>query len=148
MKRWSEEEYLLRYDKYSSNMYSNNQVDLLGSSNDKDMHHKRIRMMRTQKYLREICYYRIECTAATFLTAFMLRRPLNSAVLDTTTHRKLERVSDKTSTQVRTQMINKCWIKIFQRELYNVRDPPWERDRKKRENNIVVIKIVLVLCFY
>ena len=109
---WSEEEYLLRHDKYSSNMYSNNQGDLPGSSNDKDVHHKHIRMMGTQKYLRESCYHHIECTAATFLAAFMLKRPLNNAVLATTTHRKLERVSDGTDTQVRTQMINNCRIKM------------------------------------
>ena len=101
MGRWSEEEYFLGYDKNSSNMYFNNQGDLLGSSSDKDVHHKRIRMRGTQKYLRESCYHRIECTAATFLVAFMLRRPLNSTVLTTTTHRKPERVSDKTDTQVR-----------------------------------------------
>ena len=122
--RWSKEEYLLRYDKYSSNMYSNNRGDLLGSSSDKDVHHKRIWMMGTQKYLRESYYHRIECTAATFLVTFMLRRPLNSAVLTTTTHRKPERVSDGTDTQVITQMINKCRIMMPQRELYNVRDPP------------------------
>ena len=98
---WSEEEYLLGHDKYSSNMYSSNQGDLLGSSSDKDVHHKLIRMRGTQKYLRESCYHHIECTAATFLAAFMLRRPLNSTVLTTTTHRKPERVSDKTNTQVR-----------------------------------------------
>ena len=124
MERWSEEEYLLRYDKYSSNMYSNNRGDLLGSSSDKDVHHKRIRMMGTQKYLRESYYHRIECTAATFLATFMLRRSLNNAALATTTHRKLERVSDGTDTQVRAQMINKCRIMMAQREQYNVRDPP------------------------
>ena len=124
MERWSEEEYLLRYDKYSSNMYSNNRGDLLGSSSDKDVHHKRIRMMGTQKYLRESYYHRIECTAATFLAIFMLRRSLNNAALTTTTHRKPERVSDRTDTQVRTQMINKCRIMMAQREQYNVRDPP------------------------
>ena len=101
-----------------------NQGDFLGSSSDKDVHHKRIRMIGTQKYLRETCYYRIECIAATFLAAFMLRRSLNNAVLDTTTHRKPERVSDWTSTQVRTKMINKCRIRMAQNELYNVRDPP------------------------
>ena len=42
----------------------------------------------------------------------------------TTTHRKPERVSDGTSTQVEAQMINKCKIKMFHSELYNVRDPP------------------------
>ena len=44
---WSEEEYLLGYDKCSSNTYFNNQDDLPVSSNDKDVHHKRIRMMGT-----------------------------------------------------------------------------------------------------
>ena len=121
---WSEEEYLIRHDKYSLNMYSSNYGDLPGSSSDKDVHHKRIRMMRIQKYLRKSCYHRIECTAATFLAAFMLRRPLNSAVLTTTTHRKPERVSDGTDTQVKAQIINKCKIKMGQRTLYNVRDPP------------------------
>ena len=53
---WSEEEYLLENDKYISNMYSSNQDDLSRNSSDKDVHHKRIRMMRTQKYLRESCY--------------------------------------------------------------------------------------------
>ena len=105
-------------------MYSNNRGDLLGSSSDKNVHHKRIRMMGTQKYLRENYYHRIECTAATFLATFMLRRSLNNAALATTTHRKPERVSDGTDTQVRAQMINKCRIMMAQREQYNVRDPP------------------------
>ena len=80
-------------------------------------------MMGTQKYLRESCYHCIECTAATFLAALMLRKPLNSAVLATTTHRKPERVSDGTDIQVRAQIINKCMIKMAQMELYNVRGP-------------------------
>ena len=48
MGRWSEEEHLLKYDKYSLDMYSNNQGNLPRSSSDKDMHHKRIRMKKTQ----------------------------------------------------------------------------------------------------
>ena len=44
---WSEEEYLFGHDKYSSNIYSSNQGDIPGSSSDKDVHHKRIRMMKT-----------------------------------------------------------------------------------------------------
>ena len=115
MRGWSEEEYLLRHDKYSPNMYSSNQGDLLGNSSDKDVHHKHIRMMGTQKYLRESYYHSIECTAATFMAAFMLRRPLNNVALATTTHRKSERVSDWTDTQVRAQMIKKCRIKMAQR---------------------------------
>ena len=83
-----------------------------------------MRRKETQKYLRESCYHCIKCTATTFLVAFMWRRPLNSAALATTTHRKLENVSDGTGTQVKTQMVNKCRIKMVQRELYNVRDLP------------------------
>ena len=60
----------------------------------------------------------------------MWGRPLNSAVLATTTHRMLERVSDGTNTQVEAQIINECRTKIVQKELYNVRDPPWIGDRK------------------
>ena len=98
---WSEEEYLIGHDKYVSNTCSNDHDDLLGSSNNKDVCHERPRMMETQKYLRESCYHYIECTVATFVAAFVLRRPLNSVALSTTTHRKIERVSDGTDTQVR-----------------------------------------------
>ena len=88
--------------------------------------------MGTQKYLRKSCYHRIECTVTTFLATFMWKRPLNNTVLTTTTYKKSKRVSDGTDTQVRTQMINKCKIKMVQRELYNVRDPPWGGDRKRK----------------
>ena len=105
-------------------MYSNNQGDLPRNSNDKDTHHKRTKMMRTQKYLRESCYHRIKCITAILLATFIWKRLLNSAALTITTHRKPNRVSNGTGTQVRTQMINKCKVKIVQGELYNVRDPP------------------------
>ena len=124
MGRWSEEGHLLGYDKYNTNMYSNNQGDLLESSSDNDVHHERIRMKKTQKYLVESCYHRIECTAATFLAAFIWRRPLNSVALVTATHRRPKRVFDEIDTQVRAQMINKCRIRMVQRELYNVRNLP------------------------
>ena len=78
-----------------------------------------IREGRKPKISKEICYHRIKCTIATFLVAFMLRRLLNNAALVTTIHRKLKRVSDGTSTQV----INKCRVKMIQKELYNARDP-------------------------
>ena len=133
---WFEEEYLLRHDKYVSYMCSNDHDDLPGSSSDKDVYHKRPRMIGPQKYLRENYRHRIECTAATFLAAFMLRRLLNSVALTITTHRKLERVYDGTGTQVKTQMINKCRIKMIQEEIYNVRNPPWERDRKNKKRTL------------
>ena len=95
------------------------------------MPHEHTRRKETQKYLKKNCYHRIKCTAATFLDAFMWRRPLNSTVLPTTTHIKLKRVSDGMSTQVRAQMINKCRMKMVQREIYKVKDPPRERGRKR-----------------
>ena len=122
--RWFEEELLLGHNQCSSSMYSSNYSDPSRSSNDRDMSHKRARMKKTQKYLRKGCYHRIKCTAATFLATFMWRRLLNSAILATTTHRKSEKVSDGTGTQVRTWMINKCRMKMIQRKLYNMRDPP------------------------
>ena len=111
-------------------MYSNNRGDLPRNSFDRDVHHEHTKRRGTQKYLKESCYHRIECTVATFLAAFIWRRLLNSAILAITTHRKPERVSDGTNTQVRTQMTNKCSIKMIWRELYNVRDFPWGGNRK------------------
>ena len=84
----SEEECLLGYDKYVSNTRSNDYDDLPGISSDNDVYHERPMMMGPQKYLGKSCYHRIECTTATFLAAFMLRRLLNSVILATTTHRK------------------------------------------------------------
>ena len=98
MKGWSKEEYLIGHDKYVSYTCSNDHDNLPGRSIDKDVYHEHLRMMGPQKYLRESCCHRIKCTTATFLAAFMLRRPLNSIALATTTHRKQERVSDGTDT--------------------------------------------------
>ena len=61
----------------------------------------------------------------------MWRKLLNSAALTTTTHRRPERMSDGTSTQVVVQMIDKCRIEMTQRELYNVRDLPWIKGEDK-----------------
>ena len=96
------------------------------------MHHKRTKVIGTQKYLRESCYDRIKCTITTLMAAFMWKKPLNSVALAITTHRKRKRMSNGTDTQVRAQMINKCRIKMGRRELYNVRDPPWGMGRKNR----------------
>ena len=79
---------------------------------------------KTQKYPVESYYHRIKCTAAIFLAAFMWKRPLNNVALAIATHRRPKRVSDGTDTQVRAQMVNKCRIRMVQKELYNVRDPP------------------------
>ena len=122
---WSEERLLLRYDNDSSSTYSSNLGNPPKSSNNRNVSHEHARRKKTQKYLRESCYYRIKCTTATFLAAFMWRRPLNSIALANATHRKPKRVSDGTGTQVRDQMINTCRIKMVQRGLYNVKDHSW-----------------------
>ena len=70
----------------------------------------------------------------------MWRIILNSVILTTTTNRRPDTVSNGTSIQVEAQMINKCRIKIIQRELYNGRDPPWKGDRKNHKRNTVAIK--------
>ena len=88
---WSEEECILRYDKYIANTRSNDYDDLSGISSDKDVYHECPRMMEPQKYLGKSCYHCIKCTTAIFLTAFMLRRPLNSVALATTTYRKTKK---------------------------------------------------------
>ena len=105
-----------------SNVYSITQSDLLGSFTERDVHHEYTRRVEARKYLRKKCCHHVECPAVNFLVTLMWRRLLNNAVLATTTHKKPERVSDGTITQVVTQMINKCRIKIVQKELYNVRD--------------------------
>ena len=76
------------------------------------------------------CCLPIKCTPANTLAALMWRRPLNSVTLATQTHRRPKGVSDGISTQVMTQMINKCRARMVRAELYNVRDPPWRGDRK------------------
>ena len=58
---------------------------------------------------------------------------MNSAVLATTTHRKMEGVSDGTSTQVRVQIINKCKVLMASRRLYKKGSPHEEEDGEKRE---------------
>ena len=46
-------------------------------------------------------------------------------------------MSDGIDTQVGTQMINKCRIKMAQRWLYNVRDPHEMGIEEKERENIV-----------
>ena len=58
---------------------------------------------------------------------------MNSITLVVTTHRKLEKAEDGTSTQVATCMINKWRAKINGKEVYNVRNPPGMGDGKKRD---------------
>ena len=60
---------------------------------------------------------------------------MNSAALATTTHRKMEGVSDGIITQVKVQIINKYRAMMASRRLYKEGSPHEERDRKKGEEN-------------
>ena len=71
MGRQSKEEYLLGQAKHRSNIDPNDQSDLLGSSNDRAVRHKRTRKMGTQKYLRENCYHSFEYSVANSLATLM-----------------------------------------------------------------------------
>ena len=71
MGRQSKEEYLLRQAKHRSDIDPNDQSDLPGNSNDRDVRHKCIRKMGTQKYLKESCYHRIKYSVANSLVALM-----------------------------------------------------------------------------
>ena len=50
-----------------------------------------------------------------------------------TTHRKLEKAADETSTQVAIYIINKWRAKINEKEVYNIRNPLGMGDKKKKE---------------
>ena len=71
MGRQSKEEYLIGQAKHKSDIDPNDQSDLSGNSNDRDVRHKRTRNMGTQKYLRKNCYHRIEYSVANSLTTLM-----------------------------------------------------------------------------
>ena len=62
--------------------------------------------------------------AATFPVTLMWRGLVNSVTLATTTHRKMGEMSDKTDTQVKVQMINKCKALITSKGLYKRGESP------------------------
>ena len=72
------------------------------------------------KDLRKSYCHRIKCTVTTLLVRFMWRKHLNSETLVITAHREPEEVFDGTDTQVKSQMNDKCKVKMIQKELYNV----------------------------
>ena len=89
---------------------------------------------------RKSCCHCIKFTITTFLTAFMWRRNLNSETLVITTHREPEEMSNGTDTQVKSQMNDKCKVKMIQRELYNIKNHLWKgigKILKKEDNKLI-----------
>ena len=100
--------------------------------NDRNVLHGHGRRKKTRKYLREGWHHHIKCTTTTLLATFMWGRRLNNTTLATATHRKLGKVADGTSTQVKVQMINKWRVKMIQKRLYKVEGSSWKEDRIRR----------------
>ena len=74
----------------------------------------------------------------------MWKKPLNSAVLVATTHRRFGETSDGISTRVVAYMINKYRAKISGKRLCNVRNPPGEGDLKIGRENTVATRTEIV----
>ena len=74
------------------------QGDVPGGSIDKDMHYEHTGRMGARKYLRKSYCHCIEYSTANFLATFMWKRPMNSAVLATPTHRGPKGVFNEIST--------------------------------------------------
>ena len=89
-------------------------------------------MWESPKNLRKSCCHRIKCTVTIFLAAFMWRRYLNSDTLIITTHKELEDAIDGTDIQVKSQMNDKCKVKMIRKELYNVKNRLCKGDRKNQ----------------
>ena len=67
----------------------------------------------SSKDLRKSCCHRINCTVSTFLAVFIWRRHLNSETLVITALKDLEEVSNGTNTQMKSQMNDKCRVKMI-----------------------------------
>ena len=73
-------------------------------------------------------------------------RHLNSVTLANATHRRLGKVADGISTQVKVQMINRCRVKMSQKGLYKLKDSPQKKGEKEKMEekgeNICIICIM------
>ena len=78
---------------------------------------------KSPKDLRNSYCHHIKCTVTTFLAPFMWRKYLNNETPVIRTHKESEEVSDRTDTQVNSQMNDKCKVKMIQREIYNIENP-------------------------
>ena len=77
-----------------------------------------------------------------------MKRTPEQCGLNHRTHKRLEEVSDGTSTQVVACMINKCRIKMVQMELYNVRDPQWKGKEKFVKESTLTVRAIYVTIFH
>ena len=83
------------------------------------------------KDLTKSCCHCIKCTITTFLATCMWRRHLNSETLVITTHIEPEDVADGTDIQVKSQINDKCRVKMIKKEIYYVKNPLCKEEREK-----------------
>ena len=79
------------------------------------------------------CHHHIKCITTTLLATLMGKRPLNSAILATATHKEMIRVSDRTGAQVGVWMINKYKVQMIEEDLYNIEESPKRGDEKRKK---------------
>ena len=92
------------------------------------------------KYLRKSCHHHIKCTAVTFLTALMWKRPLNNVALTAATYRRLKgvfggmgaQVGSRWSTNVRSRWSGRTYIMW--------KNPHEEGTAKKRKRILLHVK--------
>ena len=61
----------------------------------------------------------------------MWRKHLNSETLVITTHKEPEDVADGTDIQVKSQINDKCRVKMIKKEIYYVKNPLCKEEREK-----------------
>ena len=67
------------------------------NSTDRDVYYERTGGMEAQKYLRENCYHRIECSVANFLAVLMRKWSLNSVFQSYSYPQRFQEDADGTS---------------------------------------------------
>ena len=97
---------------------------------------------RTQKYLRKKCYHNIKFTVITPGHIYVEKtfEQWNSGYYNS---QKTRRGVDGIGTQVISQTIDKCRIKMIKRELYNVKNPLWKGIGKILEKKITSLSTIV-----
>ena len=81
----------------------------------------------------------------------MWRRHLNNETLVTTNHKEPEDVANGIDNQVKSQMNDKCRVKMIKKELYNVKNPLCREEGKNhkrgREEAYQELHINKITCY-
>ena len=97
------------------------------------MHYERTKQMGIEKYIRESCYHRIECSVANSLAALMRKWYLNSIFQFYSYSQRLQEGADRI--RINTSNLIYTWrVEIKERREYKIeRRPRWKGIRELRE---------------